>query len=539
MIRTIAKKEFLSNLMTFRFLVGFLLCEVLVVSSGYVLSADHERRFAEYVEAAKTHRNELNTVRVYSQLRVTLDRRPEVLGMLCEGADRRIGTSVMVAYDRAATEWTGYGAGYPELGGLRGHGPDLFQLLIGMLLEMAPLNAVFRSVDFVVVVQVVLSMLALLFSYDAISGEREGGTLALMLSNPVSRDQVILGKYLGNMAVLSFLVLAGFLSALILMLRSTSADLRALEWVRMGVILVLSLVYLSGFLLLGMLVSARVSRSSTGLILLFFLWVVLVMLTPNFSGYVARRMRPVESAEVVVDRARGFEEEFWDKMSEYQTTQWKRPRLGVTMVGLSALGGGQHGPGFLPQIVLAGGREAVLGAFDLVTYCAPLRVEMADKIGRAYEGYHGELGRQASLVENLSRLSPGSVYRLAACVLAQTDPRTYMKYLDGVRRYRRHLVTYMREKKAFSSLAYFTRMKEEKLLPDDEFKRQHKLARARGERWEWRAVPPLDLSDMPRFAFRAESIGESMRRVLPDLLILVVANVLLFMGVYLAFLRRA
>ena len=61
-----------------------------------------------------------------------------------------------------------------------------------------PILAVFRMVDFCFIVQVVLSLLAILFTYDAVNGERERGTLALALANPVSRPNFVIGKPLSD-----------------------------------------------------------------------------------------------------------------------------------------------------------------------------------------------------------------------------------------------------------------------------------------------------------------------------------------------------
>ena len=100
MIWTIAKKEFLSNLMTFRFLVGLLLYLGLSVSSTYVLSRDYQDRLKVYQEAVQAHQAEVKEVKVFSDLKVTLDRRPTPLSIVAQGEDRSFGRSVTVAYDK-------------------------------------------------------------------------------------------------------------------------------------------------------------------------------------------------------------------------------------------------------------------------------------------------------------------------------------------------------------------------------------------------------------------------------------------------------
>ena len=65
-----------------------------------------------------------------------------------------------------------------------------------------PLMGLYHVPDFAYVVGVVISLLALLFQFDAICGEKESGMLRLVLSNAVPRHSVLLGKWLGGYVVL-------------------------------------------------------------------------------------------------------------------------------------------------------------------------------------------------------------------------------------------------------------------------------------------------------------------------------------------------
>jgi Cu-processing system permease protein len=53
-------------------------------------------------------------------------------------------------------------------------------------------------------------LIALLLSFDSIVGEQERGTLILLLSYPVARWQVVLGKVLGQTAILAFATIVGY-----------------------------------------------------------------------------------------------------------------------------------------------------------------------------------------------------------------------------------------------------------------------------------------------------------------------------------------
>ena len=54
-----------------------------------------------------------------------------------------------------------------------------------------------------------IPLIALLLSYDAIVGEIDRGTMALLLAYPVARWQVVLGKFLGHLGILVFATVVG------------------------------------------------------------------------------------------------------------------------------------------------------------------------------------------------------------------------------------------------------------------------------------------------------------------------------------------
>ncbi len=60
-------------------------------------------------------------------------------------------------------------------------------------------------------VSTLVPLVAVVIGYNAVSGERESGSLKLLLSLPHSRADVVFGKVLGRAAALSLAVFAGFL----------------------------------------------------------------------------------------------------------------------------------------------------------------------------------------------------------------------------------------------------------------------------------------------------------------------------------------
>ena len=80
------------------------------------------------------------------------------------------------------------------------------------------------KVDWIFVIGYVLSLVAILFTFDSISGERAHGTLRLTLANPVPRHTVLIGKFLGALVSISVpFTLAVLINLLVI---STSSDVQ-------------------------------------------------------------------------------------------------------------------------------------------------------------------------------------------------------------------------------------------------------------------------------------------------------------------------
>ena len=76
-----------------------------------------------------------------------------------------------------------------------------------------PLDVVIVSLSSLTIFLVPL--IALLLSHDAIVGEVERGTMLLLLSYPVARWQVVLGKFAGHLAILGFSTIVGYGAAML------------------------------------------------------------------------------------------------------------------------------------------------------------------------------------------------------------------------------------------------------------------------------------------------------------------------------------
>lgn len=155
--------------------------------------------------------------------------------------------------------------------------------LILVLLGSAPGGEV--KTDAVTVVVASLStlsvylvpLIALLLSFDAIAGEIDRGTLQLVLASPVSRGAVLMGKFLGHVAVLGIAVSFGYgIAGALAFFANGGGDVGSLAGV--GRLIASSVVLGATFIAIGYIASASTRQTGTAAALAIAIWLFAVVL---------------------------------------------------------------------------------------------------------------------------------------------------------------------------------------------------------------------------------------------------------------------
>ena len=150
--------------------------------------------------------------------------------------------------------------------------------------------------DLLAIISVVLSFLALLISYDAIAGEKRGGTIRLLFSSSARRTTVALGKLLGLITTLAIPVILAAVMAGILLF-ALIPDYVAQILPEFASLTGLAVLYLSVFVALGIAISAFCHRPFRALVVSLAFWVVLVFALPQITVLVASASNPVPGQE--------------------------------------------------------------------------------------------------------------------------------------------------------------------------------------------------------------------------------------------------
>ena len=122
-----------------------------------------------------------------------------------------------------------------------------------------------------------IPLIAMLLAYDAVIGEIERGTMALLLSYPVSRWQVLVGKFIGHLIILTLATTAGYgLAGIALQLAHGGLDFAA--WKPFALLIVASVLLGAAFLAMGYLISAKVKERGTAAGIAIGVWLFFVVI---------------------------------------------------------------------------------------------------------------------------------------------------------------------------------------------------------------------------------------------------------------------
>lgn len=502
MLIALIRRELLDNLMAFRFAVSVFITLLLVVTTTAVLINDYERRLADYNTSLETHQQQLRQQQTYSSgmSKLSIDRPPNPLSLFTVGLDKRLGNDIRVSY------WL-----VPSLWDAKMNGTSNSFLNI------------FASIDIVFILQVILSLLALIFAYDGIAGERESGTLRLVLANPVGRGYLLLAKYISAMICLLVPLLMSLILTGILLSKSPFISLSHDDLLRIGGIGLTSLAYLSVFYLIGMLISAITRRTSTALMLSIFIWGFLVLVYPNM---ILTIITPETSSTARLTSAFKEIKQIWEEFERERrhflatdAIPGEDPRF--DMDGPS---GWSWGTGFREnRLTLSYYYRSVLFYRDFYDrhlqwvphaqnyygFLGPQIIKAAERTWLIRkQALEDTFVRSAFVDKILLKLSPVGMYDAATQAWGGTDLEGIQDFFDAARQHRQTLIDYLYDKKAFGARQWF--------------------ASDKGK---------VDWDTLPNFSFKRSHIGTNAKRALPDVSLLLIINPVLFLIIFVIFVK--
>lgn len=467
MIRRIIYREILENVISFRFILSLLLAIVLFAIAGFVFIAKHSQASQDYwkntnenLTGLSKKTKQLYNVALYEQ---RIYRKPTPLAFFEEGYEKHFPNCF---------RFNIFSMGLPEV--LNGEDSSIRR---------------FSDIDLAFIVSVILSFITFVLTYDTICGEKEDGTLRLMLAASVPRYKILLGKYIGAILTLGIPLLAGSLISMLIMTLSSNITIHTGDWVKIVMMSLLSLLYLSIFVWLGILVSSRTPHSANSMAVLLLVWVGWVIVVPGLGRIIA------------------------DTAFENPTLAELQNRLAdVRKQNLDDAASGKFGK-----------NPSYFGVRELENPQGTAQMDNAltQAQNRVREDHLNRMIIPFIFGRAFTRFSPLVCYQCASEVLAGTGINRFKNQYQQVKRYQQELKEYVRDK-------------------DAEDPESLHLLCSKGQainNWGVISKKPVNFDTVPKFQEREPVMGQLMKSVVWDITLLVLFNLTCFTAAFFSFLR--
>jgi len=484
MFRIMVLKELKAILLSPKFPATFAVCAGLMLLSVFIGVREYKAAVGQYETARQLVDQELRAQSSWMGANGQAYRRPDVMQIFVTGTNNDIGRfSRISTFQPAKLQNSPY--------------------------SDDPIFAVFRSVDFAFIVQIVLSLFAILFSYDAINGEREHGTLQLTFSNPVPRVQYLAAKFVGTwLGLVGPLVIPVLLSILYVMV--SRVPLETVHWLKLGVLLGVSLLFFTCIVSFGLLFSTVTRRSNVSFLVSLVTWIAAVLIIPRVGAMVAGQMIYVPSVAETEGQRDAYEKQQWEQHMADMSQRWKErnaPTEGMSKSEREAFRDA-HLAEWMEQDDAA--RKAMQKAIE----------QHGQKLNEDLRNRKAEQERAGLM---LARFSPASAYQLAVMNLAGTDIGLKSRYEDAIQTFRRTFndFTALKQKETGNSGGI-------RITVDSDKGFSFSAPREKGV---------IDVSELPQFAPPVRTFAEAVLPTVVDVGIMVLYTVLALAGAMIVFLR--
>lgn len=162
-----------------------------------------------------------------------------------------------------------------------------------------PLLSRSESLSWSFIVTMFLSFITLLFAFDAISGEKEERTLALVFSNAVPRRTFLCSKLLSIVTIIGMMELIGIILSLLILTIAGGIQLDATFMMETAGFIVISLLFITTMAVFGLFSSVVTRYSNVSLLISLCFWLFSAVIVPNTSVFWAKKLFAIPSSEEV------------------------------------------------------------------------------------------------------------------------------------------------------------------------------------------------------------------------------------------------
>ena len=393
MLMTLIQKEIMHHILSVRFVALLVMCLLLVPLTLSTNYRNYRQNLVDYQEAVKLENIEETTV----NSKMPLEPELEVSKLILKP------TTMSVFANGLADALPSY-LGMTRNGTTQG----------APALVSASLSYLLGHLDLLFVVGTVFSLLALLFTFDAVAGEREAGTLRITLANSLPRDLFLWSKLIGGYLVFVVPFLLSLLFGLLMLVWQGFPLGEPDIFPRVLSFTLVSLLYIGVFFAIGTVISTYLDNSKTALIIAFTVWVFAVLITPRVGFLAAKLIAPTRTSQSVYMEKTAMRDDF---NAAIDKEKWKVIKEEIL-------------PDEDGAIIITGENSKKVD--ERVNFLEEeYRLKFQNHANKLDRDYKRETERQEQLGETLSRITPTSSLIYLITNLTQTGKEKRNAYFQA------------------------------------------------------------------------------------------------------------
>jgi len=470
MIKYMLKRQVVEDILSLTFLINFVLILGVVLAFSLIFLSDYRGQLADYaVKSAKNERTlrhfseDPRNANAYANMQLVMKPRAErFISLSYEDRSPQGFYFRMLSYELRVLSRK------EDVSGIGWYIPVTTREFIS--------PPAFFSPDLTFIVQFLLSFLAVILAFNAVTGEKEAGTLRLIYSNPAKRSHLVAMKYLSAMLTLGLPLLLSLIIATVMLEVSSIVPLASGFLYNLMMFALLSFLYLSVFVLIGLFCSTVTRTSRHSLVLGLLFWLFLVVILPKSPGLLLNLKRfDVPTGERI--------ESLVEKTSQDFQEKYKKEAM-----------------------ALRDNEEAFM---RLVNRVGP-------EVDQARQGVRDQyLTRKIAIVKTLRKInmiSPASLYEYATSSVAGTGIFHFENFWNQARQFGNGFISFVKQ---------ISGDKE----PSSPFQ------------FDIRSITnkPIDYNAIPKFEEKEIRPGERIKEALPYVALLALYNLFLFTFVFYKF----
>jgi ABC-type transport system involved in multi-copper enzyme maturation permease subunit len=476
MFKTIVKKELLETIFSYRFPLFAVICLLLVPLGMAVNEAAYAKRVRDYSDQVRLADEAAAAIKIQDIMAGTVAirgfRRPAPLSVFTQGFE-----STLPRYYE-----------FTQDGFKPGESASDDETIL----------SVQGKVDFVFLVQMVISLIAMLFASDMISGEKEAGTLRAMLANSLPRDALLAGKIGGGFLALWVPFLLAFLFGAVVLMLSAFPLAGGDTAVRVLIVFLATSLFVLTYFTIGIAVSTSTSKARTSLVAILIIWAAFQLIIPRLGDMIARLVHPVRTETQVSLQKSLLVRSLDMEQAKELGRQWDLIFASLSQEARDKQDSPENkkwGP--IRDDIQLRARE-----------------KKSQQLAAIDETYLQERRRQLDLAVNLALVSPSAAFARTIADVCGTGELERARYLEAVRA----------QQKALDN-ELFSKVKRTLMIHEG------------GQMSMGFSAQPVDASKLPRFSITAATVAETLKANARSLVSLLVWLIAPFAFAYAKFIR--